>query len=488
MRLSRWPWRLALALVPALARAQDGAGGDDQGFAEVPASPGPANVERADEPSGWRLSGSLQLQSALRLERSGADRLAKLRQVIVPRLEYARDLGQASFQLVASGRGEADFAYLLRPEAYDAPTMQLYGSHLIVGESYLRLATETLQASFGEQIVNFGQGEVLTLLDVVNPRDLREPLFADLDQLRLPVLMTRLSLGDAHVRGDLLLVHEPFFGLQAPPLGELSPLRKLLLDDPLLGQALSGRALRYRHLPGRDPTNIQAMQVHARVAWSGSGVDLALQASSLLDPLGVPSLPSALQLTSQRIDLPTYHPRYTLLGQSGAVSLGPCLLRWELAGELARPLLVRRTDTRLPIGSSERFNTVRGLFGVTYVPNGRSSVALEGSQTGVLEHPGRRASSTSALLFPVQATQLALRGSHTFDHERAQLSLVLLLIGLKPFNALAARAELSYALMDAVRAAVGVVSYLPSEHFGPFYGFERNDRAYLNLRWDIAAN
>jgi hypothetical protein len=64
--------------------------------------------------------------------------------------------------------------------------------------------------------------------------------------------------------------------------------------------------------------------------------------------------------------------------------------------------------------------------------------------------------------------------------------LVLLSIGLSAYNALAARAELSYALSDVLRLSFGAVSFQPTHRFGPFYGFERNDRIYANLRWSFA--
>jgi hypothetical protein len=264
-------------------------------------------------------------------------------------------------------------------------------------------------------------------------------------------------------------------------------MRKLLLQNPLLATALRDRELRYAHHPGPNPAQLDAQQLHARLAWSGSGVDLALQASSLLDAFGVPSLPAPQQLEGQRIDLPSYHPRYALLGQAGAVSLGAFLLRWELAGELQRPQIVRRTDSPLPEWSMERLNSLRGLFGVTYVPSTRTSLALELLGTRVLDNPERRPDSGYALLFPVEAGQAALRFGQALWRDRLQLTVVVLWIGLVRFNALAGRAELSYALLDALRASLGYVHYQPSSQFGPFYGFERNDRLYLNLRWDIAA-
>lgn len=474
------------------AHAQFAEGTDDAlGFGASTLAPAPAREldAPATPPSELRLTGSVRLQSAMRLERSGVYRLATLRQVLVPRLEYRHDLQGSSGSLVAvlSGRGEADFAYLLRPQDYGAPTLETYGSQLIVGESYLRLEAPGFELALGEQIVNFGQGEVLSLLDVVNPRDLREPLSADVDQLRLPLLMTRVGVTVQRFRGDLLVVHEPYFGLLAPPLGEFSPFRKLLEDNPALGSVLADRELYYQHVPARDLSLVEASQFHARLAFSGGGLDLSLQASSLLDSLGIPGLPAPAALASQRIDLPLYHPRYALLGHGGAFSVGPVLLRWELGSELNRPLLVQAKTSVLPDWSSQRLNTVRGMLGITYVPNGRSNLALELLQTLVLDNPDRQQGAQQTLLFPVEATQLALRASQQLLRERLTLTVLALCIGLADFNAFGARFELGYALLDSLKLGVGVVTYQPSQQLGPFYGFERNDRMFASLRWDFAA-
>lgn len=489
---------LAAALLASFSGRARADGADDTlGFSDAPiatnsspSSPGTqpsgATTESVASHSRFHLSGQVGLQSALRLERKGADRLGKLRLWFAPRLEFGREFhAGTSLALVLSGRAEADFAYLLRPNAYDDATMALYGSQLIMGASYVQLSVSNFELTFGEQIVNFGQSEVLTLLDVVNPRDLREPLFADLEELRLPVLMTRASLTLDPVRIELALVHEPYFGLLPPPLGEFSPLRKLLGDVPGVGPSLLARDVRYAHVPGRDPTQFDAAQLHVRVALRVAQADLSLQASSVLDPLGIPGLPAPDRLLAPRIDLETYHPRYTLLGQAGAVSVGAFVLRWELGAELGRTQLLRQKGAQFPDLVSQRLSSVRALLGVTYVPNGRTNLALEALQSVVLKNPERREDASHELLFPLEALQLALRFSQQFASDRAAFTLVLLCIGVTEFNAFAARAELSYALSDALRAALGGVSYLPSSHFGPFYGFERHDRVYLNLRWSF---
>jgi hypothetical protein len=208
----------------ALAPAAQPNGGDTDalGFGSAPPSLAVSAPAPAVTASAWTLSATLRMQAAVRLEQDDEYRLGKLRQVAGVRAEYKHDFdgSDVGFDLVASGRGQADFAYLLHLDAYDAPTLETYGAQLLWGESYLRLRSASFEVSFGEQIVNFGQGEILSALDLVNPRDLREPFPTEFDELRLPVLMSRVSFGLGRARLELLAVHEPFFGLLPPPLGE----------------------------------------------------------------------------------------------------------------------------------------------------------------------------------------------------------------------------------------------------------------------------
>jgi hypothetical protein len=92
-----------------------------------------------------------------------------------------------------------------------------------------------------------------------------------------------------------------------------------------------------------------------------------------------------------------------------------------------------------------------------------------------------------ALLWPVEAPQLAFRGSHTFFDERVTINLLAILIGIYPFNGFAGRADLTVKLSDAFQLNLGYVAYHASAtHFGPFYSFGLNDRVLLSLRWDFA--
>ncbi|HKP57749.1 MAG TPA: hypothetical protein VJV78_13550 [Polyangiales bacterium] len=453
--------------VPPPAASGSAADGGEAVQAEMAAAP-------ADESSPWTFRTGLTLFGAIRLERDGPYRIGSAGQALDLALEYRQRLGEMVLRAQLAGHLESDFAYLINRANYDAPTLELYGWQLWVGESYLALQWPVFELSVGTQIVNFGPGEMLGVLDVVNPRDVRNLFVADPGDMRLPVLMTRAKLNLDRFRFELVVVHEPYFGLSAPPLGEFSPFRRLLLDDAALGPALAGHEMRLMHLPPRDLRELEATQVHAFLSWSLPNVDLSLLASSFLDPLGVPGFPEPSAWDNTSLEFPVLHPRFTLLGTAGAWTVGAFVLRWEAAFAIERPLATRAPDTTLLMIREARSHVATGLLGITWQPSFTTSAALEVSQSYVFQD--------LSLLFPIEATQIAVRFSQQFFSERLTFSLLSLLIGVTTFNAWVGRAELSYALSDGLSVAIGYVTYQPSDRFGLFYGFDRNDRLFATLR------
>lgn len=462
---------------------------DDVGFADAEGADAagfetsqPSAATPTATPSAWTVSATYRTQAAIRLESDQPSRLAKLRQVFEAKLEWHTDLG-ASWELraVASGRTEADFAVLANLAKYAQPDVDVYGWQLLPRESYLALASRHLELRVGEQILNFGQGEVLSAVDVVNPRDLREPLLADLSELRMPVLMTRVLATVDTIRAEVAVVHEPYFGLLPPPRSELSAFRRLITETL---PPLAMRTLTFEHFPDRDIRDFGSTQAHARLGWSGPSIDLTLSASSVLDPFGVPALPTLEALAAPVIVLPIQHPRFTMLGHTGVLTVGAFSFRWEAAFDISRPIALR--DASMPfLGlSSVRRSGLRGLAGITYVPSASTNVGLEVMQGYVFDNPAR-APGTVETLLPLEAPQFALRFSQRFARDRANLSLLLLRIGATTLNAWAARIELSYALFDPLELTVGCVTYHPTNNFGVLYGLDNQDRVFLNLRWDL---
>jgi hypothetical protein len=423
-------------------------------------------------------------------ERLREQPVASARQALQLELTYDHPfmLGHASCNLWLHVTGQVwyDFVYRYQRGLYDDATVKAYEAGLLPREIDAALTVGPVRLSVGRAITNWGQGEVLSVLDLINPRDLREPGLTAPAELRVPVLMSRVELAFSRHRLQMLVVHEPSFGLLPPPLAPFSPMRQLLLETPVLGSALASKQLRYQHAPTSKLVSPSAQQYHARWLFSGDHFDAAIHAASLLDPLGIPSLPDPGALNGAEIAFEVAHPRYELLGFSGAVPFGDCVLRFEGSLSAGKPTALRRQGERLEIASA-RYNQLDGMIGLTYVVGSATTASVELSQGYLPENPARSADATWQPLWPVEATRIALRFDQALWRDRLRVGLIGLVIGLHRLNGWLARAEVSYALSDALHVQLQLITYQPSADFGLFYGFTKHDRAVLTVQWDFSS-
>jgi hypothetical protein len=474
------------------AQAQEATASDEAGFelSAPPQSSESTATEQQPQPESSlpsiKLSTTLWRQIAVRTESSEPTRLAKLRQVLDAQLDLTRQLGLGlRLRAQATLHTEADFAYLGQTDLYGGPEVETYGWQARTGETYASLSGPAVELTVGYQQLSLGVAEMISLLDLVSPRDVREPMPTDLSHLKLPVLMSRLGVTVGPMRAYVLAVHQPNFGLLPPPLGELSPFRQLLLNNRAVGAALESRELRLVHEPNSVVSDLGATQLCGRLAFSLGSIDLSLVAGSVFERMGIPTLPDPETFQQTKIDLTLVHPRYNVLGHGGATTLGPVVLRWEASLELSRPIAMQRTDTSLLQWSMARHHVVSGLLGLAYSPTTQTSAALEASMSRIVDPATHSPDRVSAPLFPLEAPQFALRFTQRFWRERASLSLFALLIGIAPINGLAARSELAVSVTDRLEVAVGYVLYHSTAHFGLLYGLGSRDRIFLNLRLSV---
>ena len=137
----------------------------------------------------------------------------------------------SSWQARISGKGAYDFAYVIRSrDEFTDEVLDNYEKEFELGETYIQGSlTKSLDIKLGRQIVVWGKSDNIRVTDVLNPLDIREPGLTDIEDLRLPVAMSRLDyyIGDWSLTG--IAIHEIRFnknpvygsdfypGLQAPP-------------------------------------------------------------------------------------------------------------------------------------------------------------------------------------------------------------------------------------------------------------------------------
>lgn len=445
-------------------------GGDWGDFESAPAPP------EVLEPAYWSGTFSARARAGLWLERLGETPLATLRTSLDGTIAWSR----GPWRLNVSGHAEVDPAFWLQSDDFDGPTVDRYASLIDVRKSHVAYLGQNADATFGFQIVPWGEALMLGALDVANPRDLREPGLADLEDIRLPVLSTRLGLGDAGHRVELLWVHEARFGYRSPPLGPHSLYRAFLPDD--IDQTLGDRELTVSDAP--DRWSLDAQQLFLRWTYRGSGVDLGLYAASALDQRGVPGTFDPLgSPAARRVALPLVHERFWLLGTSGVVPLEALLLKWEIAALPDRPLTALRAGDTGSTHVNVREPMLDLFASIVWDPSPVTQLAFEWQQLVPLD----RTPGDEYLLHP-DVPRLGLRVAHRAMEERLMLELLALVdVDLGGVLTAIVRATADYQLSDGWRIGVGAITYQPSsDRTGPLMGFTDNDQVFVRARWDFA--
>ncbi|MEE2786875.1 MAG: DUF1302 family protein [Myxococcota bacterium] len=476
-------------MVGAVHADDDGWGeeGDDSGFDEG------ADIQAQAKVKPISVGGFLRSRAGVWVDRLGDDTLSTARQSADLHLRYRDE----TFRLVLEVHGEYDLAYTLDEEQYDSPTMDVYEARILNGEQFIAASLGQFEVALGRQIVAWGEGDVFSPLDVVNPRDQREPGLADLDDLRLATLASRVSYFTPAGRFELMVTHEAYFGERPSPRAEYSPLVAVLESDPAVAALLTETDLRLGQVqPRYDPSNWSAF---ARFLRQGEGYDWGVYVAWLLDRQGVVAAPDGFDmlgaaftagldpsvlmgLVPDQIQIELDHRRYWLVGHSGSVPLKDFLLKYELVAEFDKPLNTAQSTGTVPQLSIGEGDVLTGMLGLTWSGWTDSTLGVEGAQSVLLNTPG-------SLLFPVDITTLALRIGRTFLRETLRIDAAGTTLGWRAQYGWLARAEASYELTDGLKIALMYVHFGTgdTDEFGPFVAFDDHDQVLLKLRWDFIA-
>ncbi len=478
----------ALIAWPGTALAEEdgwGDDGDDIGFAET------ADIKVKAPARPYSLTGFLRSREGIWLERLSDDPLSTARQSLDLKFKYKAD----RWRLVADVHGEYDLAYTLAEDDYDVATLDAYQWRLIQGEQYLAFSLGDLEFVLGRQAIAWGEGDVFSPLDVISPRDEREPGLADLDDLRLATLATRISYFSPVGRFELVATHEGYFGERASALGEFSPFGSVFASDPLIATLLSSRDVRFADAQDRyDP---ESGSVFLRWLWNGEGLDLGLYGAWLRDRQGTVAPPEGFEmlasvlgagltaeqldpLVPKALDIELDHRRYWLVGHSGSAPMGDWLIKWELAAEINKPVNTGDLSGAVPVIGVDETTVFTGLIGLTYSGISETTLAVEMTKGLLLDEP-------QDLFFPLGAPAAALRISRTFLRETLRVDAAATALGWTAQYGWLARVETQYAVMDGLKLGAALVHYGAGDddEFGPFTGLDSHDQLLAKLRWDF---
>ncbi len=380
-------------------------------FVGEPTSPSPANLHGLE-----RLRTKLNLQLDANLSRDWQARIG--------------------------GYLYGDLAYTINSrDDYTEEVLDEFEQEAELGEAWLRgRLSPRLDLKVGRQLVVWGKSENLRVTDVLNPLDAREPGIVDIEDLRLPLAMTRAD----YYRGDwnlsLLAIHEVRFDKRAP-----------------FGSAFYPAPV--PPLPERIPDDAGDNTEFAAAA-NGifSGWDLSLYWARVHD-----DRPHVIAGAGSPF---LAHNRTTMLGTAVNVARG----NWLLKGEAAH-----FSDLRYA-GAADSKRRTDLLLGAEYAGFAEASLSLEIVDRHVHAHQ-------AGMEVDADTLQTAVRYQQDFRHDTLHL------VGLNTLTDLGegggfSRISLAYDIRDALTVTGGTVLYHGGDSV-PFTTIGDSDLVFAELRYSF---
>ena len=464
---------LCLCLSASSAVAEEDDWGDDDdddaGFEEVQAP-----TEAATLSGPIRLKGTLKYRLGLWLERPQSELLSTSK--LSTDLELRGRRGPV--RAVVGARLDLDPVYSNMERGYGQSTKDAYGTRVFGQEMYVSYAPNEFELSIGRQSIAWGEGDVLSPADIVTPYDQREFGLADIDDVRRPRLLSRLTWSLDSSRVEVIVGHEAYYGERATPRSEYSPLRESLDNDPTLSALLGNKDLDYvSEQSGFDPEN---WDYFARWVYNGSGIDLGVSVARLRDRQGVFALPPPSVLQAERIEIQLSHLPYYHFAQTGALPMDRWLLKWEVAMTYDEPLNIGVLSGVLPDIERDTMHRLTPMLSLAYSGVRDHTLGVEFQRPILL-------STLTDALYPVEMAVMSGRVVGTYLRERLRLVLVVTSFGLDENYGQLVRAETAYEVQDGLKISLAYVHFRPpsADELGPLSGMNEHDQLLVVGRWDF---
>lgn len=358
----------------------------------------------------------------------------------------------SSWQARISGKGAYDFAYSIKDRnKFTDDVLDNYEKEFELGETYIQGSlTKSLDVKIGRQIVVWGKSDNIRVTDVLNPLDMREPGLTDIEDLRLPVAMSRLDyyLGDWGLTG--IAIHEIRFN-KNPEYG----------SDFYPGSKPS---------PHEDKPEHCGKNTEYAAAINGifSGWDISFYWADYYNDMPHMELISAPPPQTE-----WKHARLKMLGAAFNAAVGNWLLKTEAAY----------------IDGFEFFNSpgkeysrIDALAGIEYSGFKDTTVSMEAVTRHINDFD-------QALELPPDETQedefqWVFRLTRTFLHDTLTLTLLASTYGATGQDGAFQRFSTEYDVTDSIEITGGVVLY-QSGDLAMYRNISDNDRLFFNIKYSF---
>lgn len=355
-----------------------------------------------------------------------------------------------NWRLLVSGKLFYDAAYGLRGrDEFTDEVIDEYEQEAEWRETYLQgCLGPPLDFKTGRQIVVWGRSDNLRITDVLNPLDLREPGLTDIEDLRLPVAMTRMDGFWRQWNLTGIAIHEIRFN-----------------KNPVFGNDFFSSPM---PLPPEEKPSEDADNTQWALALNGifSGKDISFYWADIFDETPHANLNADGRWVQK-------HARVTMWGAAGNLAIG----NWLLKGEAAywRGLKFFNSD-------ENTHQRVDGLAGMEYSGWDDTTISFDWAVKHMIDFDKRMENSPDF----AQEDEIsnALRVTRTYWSETLELTLLGLVYGPLAQDGSLVRISAEYDWSDTVDILFGTVLYQSGDRYA-LRQIGDNDRLFAEIKYSF---
>ncbi len=425
-------------------------------------------IESTDEEESWKqtlggFSGSAGLNASYSYAKDApADKtqadwsgLTKLRPYFS--LTWDAKLGE-NWKTRISGKAFYDLAYGMKDsETFSDEVLSELEKEAELREIYLEGSPfGNLDIKLGKQIVSWGVANSLRVVDVLNPTDDREFGMTDLEDIRLPINMTKLDYYIGDLKLEAVAVHEIKFNKSAPFGSDFNPSTQKINEV----------------IPESSAENTE---YGLALIGTFSGWDASLHWAQYFDDTAhfkitkvtfIPGL-GAVPTLEQR------HSRLTMGGATLSIPSGNFIWKAEAA---------KLQGMEFALVTDKTFSRTDVLVGSEYSGWSDTSLTLEFGVQHLNDFDVKLEESPDSQLEDRIATTVSFM--QDYINQTLHLSLVGMMIGKSGQDGGLNRMSLEYDVMDAFSVTGGVMLYQPGEN-AYFQNLNENDRIFFEVRYSF---
>ncbi len=425
-------------------------------------------IESTDEEESWKqtlggFSGSAGLSASYSYAKDApADKtqadwsgLTKLRPYFS--LTWDAKLGE-NWKTRISGKAFYDLAYGMKDsETFSDEVLSELEKEAELREIYLEGSPfGNLDIKLGKQIVSWGVANSLRVVDVLNPTDDREFGMTDLEDIRLPINMTKLDYYIGDLKLEAVAVHEIKFNKSAPFGSDFNPSTQKINEV----------------IPESSAENTE---YGLALIGTFSGWDASLHWAQYFDDTAhfkitkvtfIPGL-GAVPTLEQR------HSRLTMGGATLSIPSGNFIWKAEAA---------KLQGMEFALVTDKTFSRTDVLVGSEYSGWSDTSLTLEFGVQHLNDFDVKLEESPDSQLEDRIATTVSFM--QDYINQTLHLSLVGMMIGKSGQDGGLNRMSLEYDVMDAFSVTGGVMLYQPGEN-AYFQNLNENDRIFFEVRYSF---